>query len=173
LQSPTEAIDKLSAVRSHRYFEKQQRPQPEIRQQNLRRHVESTLVASAYFEQKHRSQHFLTYVTYHQTELSHTFERQGRTVEHLSQLLVETASRGDPSIYPLGSFLVAAKAILSNHSNFVAACGALATLVAPNKKWWRKSAFGWSCMGWAKFVGKPLSGRKATRAQKARRRSSS
>ena len=130
LQSPTEAIDKLSAVRSHRHFEKQQRPQPEIRQQNLRRHVESTLVASAYFEQKHRSQHFLTYVTCYQTELSHTFERQGRTVEHLSQLLVETASRGDPSIYPLGSFLVAAKAILSNHSNFVAACGALATLVA-------------------------------------------
>jgi hypothetical protein len=172
LQSPTEAIDKLSAVRSHRYFEKQQRPQPEIRQQNLRRHVESTLVASAYFEQKHRSQHFLTYVTYYQTELSHTFERQGRTVEHLSQLLVETASRGDPSIYPLGLFLVAAKAILSNHSNFVAACGALATPVAPNKRW-RKSAFGWSCMGSAKFVGKPLSGRKATRTQKARRRSSS
>jgi hypothetical protein len=96
-------------VRSHRYFEKQQRPQPEIRQQSLRRHVESTLVASAYFEQKHRSQHFLTYVTYYQTELSHIFERQGRTVEHLSQLLVETASRGDPSIYPLGLFFGGSK----------------------------------------------------------------
>jgi hypothetical protein len=173
LQSPTEAIDKLSAVRSHRYFEKQQCPQPEIRQQNLRRHVESTLVASAYFEQKHRSQHFLTYVTYYQTELSHTFERQGRTVEHLSQLLVETASQATQAFIHLGSFLVAAKGHSFKPQQLCRRLWCIGHTGRSKQKMVTKSAFGWSCMGTAKFVGKPLSGSKATRAQKAPRRSSS
>jgi hypothetical protein len=53
LQCPTEANDILSAARSHRYSEKLQSLQPEIRRRSLHHPAESTLVALAYFEPKY------------------------------------------------------------------------------------------------------------------------
>jgi hypothetical protein len=53
LQCPSEANDRLSAVRPHRYSEKLQSFQPEIRRRSLHHPAESILVALAYFEPKY------------------------------------------------------------------------------------------------------------------------
>ena len=53
LRRPSEANDRLCAGRSHRYSEKLQSFQPEIRRRSLHHPAESILVALAYFEPKY------------------------------------------------------------------------------------------------------------------------